>query len=138
MIMNNKDIEINKNVNMPDHYRMDKSGVETIDITRWLNCDLANSWKYLMRYKYKGNPKQDCKKAIWYLKDYINNNVNLVCDISYAKPDVKLLMEKVIEHEEVKIIAQTYHYIYKLYTEGVNLKLYNKLIADLEEYSETL
>ena len=27
----------------------------------------GNALKYLIRYKHKGNPKQDLDKALWYL-----------------------------------------------------------------------
>lgn len=60
-------------VNHPQHYTTHPSGVETIDITRQLEFNLGNAWKYLMRFRYKGKPIEDMKKAVWYLKDYITN-----------------------------------------------------------------
>lgn len=60
-------------VNHPQHYTTHPSCVETIDITRQLEFNLGNAWKYLMRFRYKGNPVEDLKKAVWYLKDYVKN-----------------------------------------------------------------
>lgn len=60
-------------VNHPQHYTTHPSCVETIDITRQLEFNLGNAWKYLMRFRYKGNPVEDLEKAIWYLKDYVKN-----------------------------------------------------------------
>jgi len=60
-------------VNHPQHYTTHPSGVETIDITRNLQFDLGNAWKYLMRFRYKGKPIEDMKKAVWYLRDYVKN-----------------------------------------------------------------
>ena len=68
-------------VNHPKHYSWlkDKCGIEVIDITRWLDFDLGNAIKYLLRAGKKtesnmsNNEKtiQDLKKAIWYIQDKI-------------------------------------------------------------------
>ena len=68
-------------VNHPKHYSWlkDKCGIEVIDITRWLDFDLGNAVKYLLRAGKKtesnmsDNEKtiQDLKKAIWYIQDKI-------------------------------------------------------------------
>lgn len=68
-------------VNHPKHYSWlkDKCGIEVIDITRWLDFDLGNAIKYLLRAGKKtesnmsDNEKtiQDLKKAIWYIQDKI-------------------------------------------------------------------
>lgn len=76
------------NVNHPSHYVNHPSGVETIDITRELEFTLGNAWKYLMRFRYKGKPKEDLEKAVWYMNDYMNHR-----DL-YAEFTVKLGNEK--------------------------------------------
>ena len=73
----------NNKVNHPSHYTWlkDLCGIEVIDITRWLPADISNAVKYLLRQGHKheegmsDNQKaiEDCKKAIWYINDYINN-----------------------------------------------------------------
>lgn len=61
------------NVNHPSHYVSHPSGVETINITREFEFALGNAWKYLMRFRYKGKPKEDLEKAVWYMNDYMNH-----------------------------------------------------------------
>lgn len=72
------------NVNHPSHYVSHPSGVETINITREFEFALGNAWKYLMRFRYKGKPKEDLEKAVWYMNDYMNHR-----DL-YAEFSVKL------------------------------------------------
>jgi len=59
------------NVNHPSHYVSHPSGVEAINITREFSFVLGNAWKYLMRFRYKGKPKEDLDKAVWYMNDYM-------------------------------------------------------------------
>lgn len=76
------------NVNHPLHYVSHPSGVETINITREFEFALGNAWKYLMRFRYKGEPKEDLEKAVWYMNDYMNHR-----DL-YTEFTVKLGNEK--------------------------------------------
>ncbi len=59
------------NVNHPKHYTSHPSGVEAIEITRWLRGPYSNACKYVMRGwdGLKGDPIEDLQKAIWYLND---------------------------------------------------------------------
>lgn len=58
-------------VNQPPHYLQDSSGVECIDIMeQFASVNLAQAWRYLWRHEHKGNPVEDCSKAIWYLGRY--------------------------------------------------------------------
>lgn len=69
-------------VNHPSHYTWlkEKCGIEVIDITRWLDFDTGNAVKYLLRAGYKSEEGmsikektiQDLEKAVWYIKDKIN------------------------------------------------------------------
>jgi sulfur relay (sulfurtransferase) DsrC/TusE family protein len=54
-------------VNHPSHYQGSK--MEVIDIIDdfYLNFNLGNAIKYILRADLKGNKKQDLEKAIWYL-----------------------------------------------------------------------
>ena len=58
-------------VNNPPHYTSHPSGVEVIEITRWLRGPYSNACKYVMRgwEGLKGDPIEDLQKAIWYLDD---------------------------------------------------------------------
>lgn len=59
------------NVNHPKHYTSHPSGVQAIEITRWLRGPYSNACKYVMRGwdGLKGDPIEDLAKAIWYLND---------------------------------------------------------------------
>ena len=59
------------NVNHPKHYTSHPSGVEAIEITRWLRGPYSNACKYVMRgwEGLKGDPIEDLQKSIWYLND---------------------------------------------------------------------
>ncbi len=58
-------------VNHPKHYTSHPSGVEAIEITRWLRGPYSNACKYVMRGwdGLKGDPIEDLQKSIWYLND---------------------------------------------------------------------
>lgn len=58
-------------VNHPPHYTAHPSGVECIQITRWMNFNLGNAMKYIWRAGSKDSLIEDLKKARWYLDDEI-------------------------------------------------------------------
>ena len=65
------------NVNSPAHYK--QGNRETIEVIKdyMTNDEFAgylkgNIIKYVGRFKFKGNPLQDLKKANWYLNKLIN------------------------------------------------------------------
>lgn len=61
-------------VSKPEHYNVDPSGVECIQITRHRNFAIGNAIKYLWRAGLKDDQThvQDLRKAIWYITDEIN------------------------------------------------------------------
>ena len=54
------------NIDHPSHYTGRNVGYECIDITQYQTFCAGNAIKYLWRYKDKGNPVEDLKKARWY------------------------------------------------------------------------
>lgn len=58
-------------VNHPKHYTSHPSGIECIQITRWLNFNAGNAVKYVWRAGEKNDLIEDLKKAAWYLNDEI-------------------------------------------------------------------
>ena len=60
-------------VNHPEHYTSDPSGVECLEITRHRNFNIGNAIKYLWRAGLKNESKhiEDLKKAIFYINDEI-------------------------------------------------------------------
>ena len=67
-------------VNHPPHYSalFETKDIECIAVTRQLDFDLGNAFKYLHRLYRKGDKAkawEDFKKANWYLEDWISNHV---------------------------------------------------------------
>ena len=62
-----------ENVNHPNHYNAGK--FEVIDVIEdWkLGFHLGNVVKYVARAEHKEVKDEDLKKALWYLKRYIDN-----------------------------------------------------------------
>lgn len=54
------------NINHPTHYTGRDIGYECIDITQYQTFCVGNVIKYLWRYKDKGTPLEDLRKARWY------------------------------------------------------------------------
>lgn len=63
----------NNSVNHPIHYTSNPSGIECIQVTRYMNFNLGNAVKYIWRSGAKDPAKlvEDLKKARWYLDDEI-------------------------------------------------------------------
>ena len=66
-------------VNHPTHYTSHPSGLEIIELTRWMPFNLGNAFKYLARANLKHeSPLKDLKKAQWYVNDYADNYKQLM------------------------------------------------------------
>ena len=67
------DVKLKEQVNHPDHYNQGK--IEVIDYIEDLGMGddfcAGNAIKYISRYKYKGKPLEDLKKAKWYIERLI-------------------------------------------------------------------
>jgi hypothetical protein len=61
-------VEQREMVNHPRHYNAHPSGVECIEIMEHMTCNLGNAFKYGWRYQEKGDPVENLKKMLWYLK----------------------------------------------------------------------
>ena len=69
-------------VNLPAHYRT--GNIECMDYIKdmmspeaYCGYLLGNVTKYLHRYRFKGKPQEDLKKAMWYLNQLqqeVNND----------------------------------------------------------------
>ena len=65
---------VNYNLELVDHpAHYNHGGYEAIDVIEAWNLDFhcGNALKYISRHKYKGQPKKDIQKAIWYLQRYL-------------------------------------------------------------------
>ena len=54
-------------INNPEHYTKGKIEVFDFIVDQDLPWEAGNIIKYLCRYRYKGTPLKDLKKAQWYV-----------------------------------------------------------------------
>ena len=54
-------------INNPEHYTKGKIEVFDFIVDQDLPWEAGNIIKYLFRYRYKGTPLKDLKKAQWYV-----------------------------------------------------------------------
>lgn len=142
---------LEEEVNHPVHYNNHPSGIQAIEITRWLGFDLGNAWKYLMRYKskkydVKSTEQKDLKKVIWYINDFKNNFIDPYTNeinserIKFNLPEhIGMMMWLVYESEEASAIKDMFLEIIDITTNNglVNpLRLKDRLTM-LQEYAET-
>ena len=64
-------------VNHPSHYTSHPSGIEAIQVTRWMNFNLGNAMKYIWRAGLKSDAIEDLRKAEFYIKDEIERLQNV-------------------------------------------------------------
>ena len=76
----NKTTNERKDVDHPEHYKLNEHGIECIDaIQATMEHNSFNEYlrgtimKYLWRCNYKNNKKKDLLKAQWYLNKLISN-----------------------------------------------------------------
>lgn len=101
-------------VNNPSHYAAECS-LECIDVMEVVLGDeglfyfcVGNAFKYLWRYKNKGKPTEDLKKAGWYLKKALNCKIDTMDDIDildrlthlYTKQLCTRINERIKKKEE--------------------------------------
>ena len=70
------------NVNHPKHYTNHPSGIECIEITRYMSFNMGNAIKYVWRADMKGGI-EDLEKAKWYIEDEIKKRKALKFDDEY-------------------------------------------------------
>ena len=54
-------------INHPDHYNVNLSGVECIDVVEHMSFNIGNAVKYIWRADHK-NGIEDLRKAVWYIQ----------------------------------------------------------------------
>lgn len=134
---------LEQEVNMPKHYRSHESGIEAIEITRWLQFDLGNCWKYCMRYRDKGTPKKDLMKAIWYINDFrkffidYNNESTFIHRIP---EDIISKMIAVTEAEPREEIKRMFELLTMITTQNciMDSKLFDTTVYELEQFVNNL
>lgn len=130
--------DTNDLVNHPKHYTSSKSGIEVIEVTRYLTGSLSNAWKYCCRYTMKGTPKQDLKKAIFYLNDFFNHFPKpehyFTCDANYCLYTLLPNMKAFIEVEEAGPVAEVLTVIRKI----IAGELIGELILRESEFEDAI
>lgn len=134
---------LEQEVNEPKHYRSHESGIEAIEITRWLQFDLGNCWKYCMRYRDKGTPKKDIKKAVWYIKDFKKYFIDYNNDSTFIHKIPEEIIDKminVIECEPRIEMKHMFEQILALSTQNgiLDPKTFDTTVYELEQFGETL
>lgn len=81
------------NVNHPGHYTGRNVGYECIDITQYQTFCTGNVIKYLWRYKDKGTPLEDLRKARWYAHRAHVMQETVDLDIGHCKTILLRLVE---------------------------------------------
>ena len=109
-------------VNHPSHYNVHPSGVEAIDVCRYMPFNLGNAFKYVNRAGHKGNRLQDLEKAKWYLRDEFAFDgagwkclPKLVKLLRYFRPKPP----KVALDAMAKVIASEPHHITRAFYEAL-------------------
>lgn len=131
---------LEQEVNEPKHYRSHESGIEAIEITRFMQFDLGNCWKYCMRYRDKGTPKKDLKKAVWYINDFVKYFVNPYDNgctyVHNLTENVIEKMCKVIDAETVPEIKSMFEQILMLTTQNLILNKceFDRTVYELEQF----
>lgn len=135
----------NSTVNHPAHYNMSESGIETIKIVRHFDFDCGNAFKYLMRFRYKNNPREDLEKAIWYLNDKIvstNNESSSVMKVNTYitfKEEIRNYISSVINAEKNVYVRNALILIAEYATFGVPIFVNpNTVVAELSEHIDEI
>lgn len=134
---------LEQEVNEPKHYRSHESGIEAIEVTRYLEFSLGNCWKYLMRYRDKGTPKKDVKKAIWYIKDFTKYFVDYNNECIYKHNITEDVIDKMCKIEAAEpnpIIKEMFGLATMLATQNqiIDRKAFDLSVYKLEKFAETL
>lgn len=80
-------------VNNPAHYTNHPSGVEPIEVTRYLSFNRGNAFKYIFRHRDKGAPAQDLQKALWYIRDEIKHKGRIVNPHEYRRRALRKILD---------------------------------------------
>lgn len=133
---------LEEEVNEPKHYHSHESGIEAIEITRWLQFDLGNCWKYCMRYRDKGTPKKDLMKALWYINDFRKFFIDYNNDSTFIHKIPEDIIEKMIKVTETDPVAEVramFELIIMISTQNgvIDPKIIDTTIYGLEQFSKT-
>lgn len=86
-------------VNHPTHYTGRNIGYECIHLANRQYFCTGNVIKYLWRYKDKGNPIEDLKKARWYARRAMKNQETIDMEDRHCRTILRRLVETTAGYE---------------------------------------
>lgn len=87
------------NINHPSHYAGRDIDYECIDIVQYQTFCTGNVIKYLWRYRDKGAPLEDLRKARWYAYRAHMMQETVDLGVGYCKPILLRLIETTSGYE---------------------------------------
>lgn len=86
-------------IDHPAHYTGRGIGYECIDITQHQTFCTGNAIKYLWRYKDKGKPLEDLKKARWYAHKAMKRQETIDLEDRHCGIILRRLIETTVGYE---------------------------------------
>lgn len=122
------------------HYHTNASGIEVIELARYMSFDTGNAFKYLARFRDKDNPQEDLLKAADYLQDAVAILGEHINDQTFYQQSHKHLdfqkIREFIEYEPSVYIREALYLTFQLEIFGnAGLLSASTIIDSLKEYA---
>ena len=130
-------------MNDVSHYATNASGIEVIELARYMSFDTGNALKYLARFRDKNSPQEDLLKAVDYLQDAVAILGEHINDQTFYQHSNKNLdFQKIrtfIENEQSVYIREALYLTFQLEIFGNSgLLSANTIIESLKEYANEI
>lgn len=127
-------------MNDVSHYATNASGIEVIELARYMSFDTGNALKYLARFRDKNSPQEDLLKAVDYLQDAVAILGEHINDQTFYQHSNKNLdFQKIrtfIENEQSVYIREALYLTFQLEIFGNSgLLSANTIIESLKDYA---
>ena len=120
------------NINHPAHYNSHESGVECIEIVRYLPYSLGNAIKYLWRAGLKTENKlEDYKKAVRYLQDCQKSDFSGFKANKFTNINLERFIDNIVTSDYLSCLIEEI-YQQSIDDAGLNLSsIFGDIIYDL-------
>ena len=130
-------------MNDVSHYATNASGIEVIELARYMSFDTGNALKYLARFRDKNSPQEDLLKAVDYLQDAVSILGEHINDQTFYQHSNKNLdFQKIrtfVENEPSVYIREALYLTFQLEIFGNSgLLSANTIIDSLKEYANEI
>ena len=130
-------------MNDVSHYATNASGIEVIELARYMSFDTGNALKYLARFRDKNSPQEDLLKAADYLQDAVAILGEHINDLTFYQHSNKNLdfqkIRNFIENEHCVYIREALYLTFQLEIFGNSgLMSANTVIESLKEYANEI